>query len=142
MSSWTYSENPGTSTRDAVRFAIGDTDAQDPLLWDEEIDFAIAEHGTVLGASQACVRAIVAKLAKEMDRTVGALSASFSQRHEHYKELLVTISSQVSESLGAPYAGGISTTDKQAQRSDQDHDELRYVTKGMMDNPDAGVTRW
>lgn len=39
--SFTYSGNPETSTLDAVRFMIGDTNPCDPLLQDEEINYLI-----------------------------------------------------------------------------------------------------
>ena len=42
--SFTYSGNPETSTLDAVRFMIGDTNPCDPLLQDEEINYLIGQH--------------------------------------------------------------------------------------------------
>ena len=43
---YTYSGDPSTSQRDAVRFLIGDTETDDALLTDEEIDWIIAQRST------------------------------------------------------------------------------------------------
>ena len=34
---WTYSGDPATNARDAIRFLTGDTDTNDQLINDEEI---------------------------------------------------------------------------------------------------------
>ena len=36
---WSYSGDPASSDRDAIRFYIGDTDTTLQLLQDEDIDF-------------------------------------------------------------------------------------------------------
>jgi hypothetical protein len=36
---WTYAKRPTRSARDALRLMIGDTDASDPFLSDEEADY-------------------------------------------------------------------------------------------------------
>ena len=43
--SWTYSMNPGTSPKDTVRYLIGDTNIDNPIVQDEEIQFNLAEVG-------------------------------------------------------------------------------------------------
>lgn len=41
---WTYSGNPGASDKDKYRFLVGDTNEDQPILQDEEIQFIIDEH--------------------------------------------------------------------------------------------------
>lgn len=41
---WTYSGNPADSEKDKYRFMLGDTDEEEPVLTDEEIEFVIAEY--------------------------------------------------------------------------------------------------
>lgn len=43
---FTYSGNPGASTRDLVRFLISDTNASDPYFQDAELDYLITQWGT------------------------------------------------------------------------------------------------
>jgi len=41
--SWAYTGDPAGSKKDQCRFIIGDTNANEPLLQDEEIQYMIAE---------------------------------------------------------------------------------------------------
>lgn len=41
---WTYSGDPETNEKDMYRFYVGDTDEDDPILQDEEIEFIISEY--------------------------------------------------------------------------------------------------
>lgn len=41
---WTYSGDPNSSETDKYRFFIGDTDEDEPVLTDEEINFVIANY--------------------------------------------------------------------------------------------------
>ena len=43
--SFSYSGDPSASTLDAARFLIGDTDADSPIMQDEEIQYIIDTHG-------------------------------------------------------------------------------------------------
>jgi len=53
---WTYTKRPDRSARDALRLMIGDTNASDPLLSDEEADYYLGNSGenVVLAAAEAC----------------------------------------------------------------------------------------
>lgn len=89
---WTYTSNPTTEARDEVRLLVGDTDATAPLVQDEEIGYALLLHPRVAGvpayrAAIHVVDAIVAKLARNMDRTLGPISQQASQQWEHYRQL-------------------------------------------------------
>ena len=43
--SWSYSGNPKDSPIDDVRFLVGDTNKNEPILQDEEIQYLIDEYG-------------------------------------------------------------------------------------------------
>jgi hypothetical protein len=78
---WSYSGNPASSTRDAVRFLIGDTDTNDQLLSNEEIDYTISSSGSLYQAAHDCAYAIASSFARlASSKTVGDLSISYSDR--------------------------------------------------------------
>jgi hypothetical protein len=54
---WSYTKMPAGSARDALRLMIGDINASDPLLSDEEADYYLGlqpENNVVLAAAEAC----------------------------------------------------------------------------------------
>ena len=48
---WTYTGDPNVSDRDKIRFLIGDTDTNDQLVNDEEIEWALTEAGSIYQAA-------------------------------------------------------------------------------------------
>jgi len=121
---WTYTGDPNSSPKDAVRFYLGDTQELNPELWDEEIYFLLSEEGdVVIRAAARGASALVAKYAKVVDKRVDRLDLKSSDKFEHYKELATYLWGRVSSTgLGVPmpYAGGISRTDKQSYVDDSD----------------------
>lgn len=113
---WSYSGDPASSPRDEVRFLVGDTVAASPQVSDEEIDYVLTLHGARAGysnyeAAAVVARAIAAKYAMKMDKSVGGLSISYSQRHDHYVSLSEALEEQAGTSgvgsrVGAPRLGG------------------------------------
>jgi|SRR5690606_24112387 len=89
---WSYSGNPSTSEKDEVRFLLGDTSQDDPLLQDEEIEYLLDQHdGSALTAAVEGCERIIAKLSREADMSSGATSISASQRRKHYADLLTQL---------------------------------------------------
>lgn len=86
---WSYSGNPADSEKDAVRFLIGDTDANDELLSDEEIDYVIVESGgSKYQAAHDAAYAIASKFSRmAQSKSVGDLSISYADRARAYFEL-------------------------------------------------------
>jgi hypothetical protein len=132
---WTYSGVPDSCTKDEVRFWAGDTDPNDPLVSDEEIVYTLqAEGGNVKMVAGKILMALSSKFARMVDKTVGGLSLSMSQRakayYEQAKELM-----RVGAAEGCiPYAGAISKSDMQEQLLDSDRVKPSFA-KGMDDNP-------
>lgn len=139
---WTYSGDPASSSRDAVRFTIGDTNVNDQQLQDEEIDYNLTldTPESVLRASIRSVIAIIALVARQVSQGAGRLSKSFSDRLGHYKDLLATLQDEFSTTGGGLvsfYAGGLSESEED---SDKDDDDLRQnqFEVGQDDNPLVG----
>lgn len=116
--SWSYSGNPASSTRDEVRFLIGDTDSTDQQMTDEEIDYLRTVHADLgagvsnyLAAASAAL-ALASKYAKMSDKTVGSLSISYSQKHSQFLSLAkslenkATANGQTASRVGPPVLGG------------------------------------
>jgi hypothetical protein len=90
---WTYSGNPQSSTKDAIRFMVGDTVEASPLLQDEEIYFALGEvsNNIYRAASNVCynLAAQFTGLAQQESKSVGglSLSKSYGDRAQRYERL-------------------------------------------------------
>lgn len=69
--SWTYSDYPQGSPRDALRFKVGDTNGDDPLLTDAQCDNLLDEsNDDVLKAAIAGCLALAAKFAAQKPSSV------------------------------------------------------------------------
>lgn len=136
---WTYSGDPSSSDLDAVRFLVGDTDIDAPLMADEEIAYALSADGAVQKAAARIARAIAARFARKADKTVGDLRISYSQRVAHYQELARRLDLQADRSDVGLYAGGLSVSDKEAVERDADRVRPSFK-RGQFDTdpPDAG----
>jgi len=132
---WTFSDSIA-SDKDKVRLKIGDTDTDDQLLSDETIDALLAIRAdVVLCAIDAC-RAILAKLARDIDRSAAGMSGSRSQKTQHYKDVL---SSLIKESGGETRikVGGISKSENNTLRDDSDFEKPTF-TVGRDDRENSG----
>tara|TARA_R100000808_G_scaffold14529_1_gene34235 strand:- start:7528 stop:7959 length:432 start_codon:yes stop_codon:yes gene_type:complete len=125
-----------TTTKDKVRFRIGDTDSNRPLLSDEEINAVIASKPSVLPASIECVEAILAKIARDVDRNAAGITSSRSQAYNHYLELRNKLAREMlTES--EMFVGGLSKAAKQSFEDDSDFVQPSFKI-GQFDNPQAG----
>ena len=90
---FTYSGNPGASALDEVRFLIQDTDTNDQLLSNEEINYLLSAYNDdAFSAAVAAVSSLIAQAARvqEESKTVGDLSLSVKSgaRLEQWHALL------------------------------------------------------
>lgn len=131
---FSYSGDPETSTKDAVRFFIGDTCESEPLLHDGEIFYLLRLYGD--GVIQTSIRAcetIMAKFARLVDESVGDVKLSYSQRIKGYQEMRDELRQRLTIEDCTPFAGGISKN--QVKLTDQNHDRVKPdFTKHMMEN--------
>ena len=134
---WTYSGDPASSNRDAVRFLIRDTNESDQLLSDEEIAWLLSQNGSnVYKAAVAGAFTVSASFSDQaVTKTVGALSLSYQARSENYKNIARDLKAQygVVGATFAPFASGISRDDKETQESDTDWDKPAF-TRNMHRN--------
>lgn len=132
---WTYSlTSLATTQKDQVRLAIGDTLSSDQQLQDEEINAALANRSTILGAAADCCRSIAAKFSRSVTQKAAGASANFSDLAKQYLTMALQFDAQAALSGSAlPYAGGISIADKMNQETNSDRVPPNF-TIGMDDN--------
>lgn len=139
---WSYT-NPSASSKDAVRFLIGDTDTTDQRVSDEEINFALgqASNDTYLAAA-ICCRAIAAKYANLVDTKFESVSSNYGQLQEHYTKLAARLESQSKKfgkgGLGVPLVGGISISDVDSVEQDSDRIPSKF-RRDQYANPPRGA---
>jgi len=75
---WSYSGDPGASNLDEIRFLIQDTDTNDQLLSNEEINYLYDAYGDAYSAAVAAVGVLIAQASRavEESKRVGDLSLS------------------------------------------------------------------
>ena len=96
---WTYTD-PATSTRDELRFMVGDTDTDDQLLSDEEIAYLLVAWINVPVAASKAASAIAARFSRLADKSVGELRISLSQKVASYRQLAVDLMRQAGAVCG------------------------------------------
>jgi len=86
---FTYGGDPSASDLAAIRFLIGDTDSDDQLLQDSEINWIHSEAGnSVYQAAHDCCYTIASKFSRlATSKSVGDLSLSYSDRAKAFFEL-------------------------------------------------------
>lgn len=132
--SWSYSFNPDNSAKDQVRFFIGDTNESDKLLHDEEILYLLKLYNNFpLNASLRACEMIIAKFSRMADQSVGSVSMSYSQKSKAYRDLMNDLRLRIGIEGARPYAGGISTFDKQTNNQNSDLSEPIF-TKHQFEN--------
>lgn len=131
---WSYSGDPSSSVRDAVRFLIGDTDTNDQLISNEEIAYFVTEFANARRAASEAARAIAAKFARLMSRSIGGLNADFSAKYRQYLELADNLLTKEEMAPVSLFISGYSRSAKEAVELDTDR-EPTFSRKGIMDNP-------
>ena len=87
---YTYSYDPSTSSKDAVRFLVQDTNvsvAGAARLCDEEINYILSLQSNVFLAAAQCAQDIAAYWASQQSTRIGPLSVEHSQAVPFYLQL-------------------------------------------------------
>jgi len=113
---WSYSGDPASSDKDAVRFEVGDTDHNDQLLQDGEIEYAISLEPSLLAAAARCCEVLARRFSRQADFRLGPQAVSASQRAEAFAARAKELRTKAA-SLGGIYVGGI---DRNEERLDRD----------------------
>ena len=119
-----YTDDPENEPTDAVRVLVGDISTTAPDLTDSMVEFFLSEEGNnIYRAAARAAEALAGIYAKKAEeRRVGPLwLRSFSDKSSKYLALAKTLWVRASKkSGGAPFAGGISVSDKNARIGDGD----------------------
>lgn len=135
-----YTDDPGNSLADRVRFLVADTIPASPLLTDNEVAFLLEDEGN--NPTRAAARAaevLAAKYTKEADdKQVGPLrlgSSGAKSRAEKYSALAKQLWARAGRKAATSvYAGGISAADKETRADDSDRVHPSFA-RDMMDYP-------
>jgi hypothetical protein len=124
---WTYSGNPASSTNDAVRFELGDTESEAPMLEDAEVEYAISweakgsppNQPEILAAAAHCMEALHRRFARRADTVTGSLRIAAAKRATTYKEAAEQLRRRA-QGFHAPFAGGQSEAEKEKRAEEED----------------------
>jgi hypothetical protein len=80
--------NPQHSELDAVRYLIGDTDSNGPLVTDEEIEYAISKwmplYGTLEWVASTVLETLAGRYAREASFSADGVSVSLSNLQQQF----------------------------------------------------------
>lgn len=138
----TYSGDPSSSSNDAVRFAVGDTDANDWIFTDAEVAYSVQLEGSVNEAALYLARAALAKFVRlvsisEKDGEK-AKTKALQQKVNNYERLIVQLTTNKSKRVVGVYAGGLTKSDKLAREQDDDR-VAPLFTRKLHDRPDTAA---
>ena len=85
--SFSYSGNPSNSALDEARFLVGDTDPNNPIMQDEEIQYIIDTYGAGTNTVKYQLFSRAATLfARDIKRSLGPQSEDPTDRLNYFKE--------------------------------------------------------
>ena len=134
MGTFTYSGDPALSQLDEVRFLIQDTDRDDFELGDEEVNYLLTRHGDASAAAIAACNVLAAKYAGLVDKAVGDLQLSLSQRTEHFRDLAKHLSTTAGGSTTRPKPRIMGRTFTQKDEAVEDTDRIGTAFSRGMDD--------
>jgi len=137
--SFSYSGSPGDSDLDEIRFLVQDTDEEDVLLTDEELDYLITKYmplyESVYYVSALACETLAARFAREISYSADGVSYQAETLQTKYKQLAEDMRDQYKAAVGGdgPDVGGILW----GETFDSSINPLMFAT-GMHDNYEAG----
>lgn len=136
---WSYSGDPNTDAKDAVRFLIGDTVQAEKLVEDEEILWAVSEWSDVYMAAASVADTVAMQYAVEGSVSADGMSFTGTQ----VGKSLAARATQLRKMSGwrrqasEPYIGGISWAER--VKADQDTDLVQpHFRSHQHDHPESG----
>lgn len=122
---WSFDDTLST-TRDITRLTIGDINTSDQLLSNEIVAYYLALYSDdTTQAAIACVKAILAKLARDVDRSTTGPTTTRSQKTTHYRDLLKDLQAQAYGAVEC-FVGGVSVTIGDANAADSDFSQPAF----------------
>jgi len=95
---WSYDGDPSVSSKDHVRFLIGDTYSGDPLVSDEEINFALTQEANPYRAAAVVARHIAAFFRRNVSYSMEGTAIQAQQRADQYDALADRLEQTAGES--------------------------------------------
>lgn len=141
----TFSYNPALPTsKDRVRFHVGDRSTPGHLLEDEEIlAMLVTQPSPALAAAQLC-ETLAATYARKVDKAIGQTRISHGQAFAHFKEMARNLREGGGAADGtgvmtaAPMSVGGISVDKRDDLRGGDSDRIQPSFRlGQDDNPDT-----
>ena len=142
--SFSYNSSLGSDLY-VVRFLVQDTLSPGDLQ-DEEITYLLTVHGSPEGAALAAARSVYARYARQVNKAVGDLRLSYSDRAKAWREVLDQLVAQAdSTNPRTIYVGGVERADRVADDEDPDLEQPTFEV-GMHDfplvEPIGGLNWW
>lgn len=135
--SWNYSKDPSKSDKDWIRWRLGDTDENEQLFSDQEIQAALDQEGDRNRALLVSAQALHAQYLRKVDSRMGELEFDYGQRAREIRRLIDQLEKEMLvASVAAPWAASISKAEKQAIEDDSDRTEP-YFERDMHDFPET-----
>jgi hypothetical protein len=130
---WTYSGDPANSDSDAVRFMVGDTIRERPLLDDYEVEWIVSQSPNLNRRAALACEALWSRFLAISDYTVGSVSKKFSDVAAKFKERAADFRRDANKNALVSFPAHLVST-KQALENDS---ELQYpeFSVGMADSP-------
>lgn len=134
--SWTYDSRNIADNTAKLRLLVGDTNTNDQLLTDSEVTYILTlETNLRLASARAC-DIIIAKLARDIDRNNIGMSATRSQKVQHYRDMAKDMRAEARlerDDLAEVFLGGVSKSVKTTLESDSDFIQPAF-RRGAFDN--------
>lgn len=135
---WNYSGRPEENEKDKVRFLVGDTCPEDPLVQDEEIEYALSEFPRVTLAAALVCRSLASRYSRMVSSKVGDISVSGGDKiAEAYKKRAEEFDPDdltAGRELVLPSFGGLTHSGKETLNEDTDAVQPSFQ-RGMNDIP-------
>ncbi len=143
---WSYSGDPTSSPKDEVRFLAGDVLECEPLVQDEEIEYALTRFSAPRLAAALVLRSLASRYARQASVRVGdvqlsgggQITGAFKKRADELDPAGLT----AGVAFVLPSFGGLSISEKESLDADTDAVQPAF-RKGMNDipgGPDNAVT--
>lgn len=135
---WSYDPSKlATSDKDRMRLTLGDTDENDQLLQNEEIQYFLDSTGDFDRAAAKCCEAIAMKFKKEANTKVGPMTLELAKRAELWEEKAQDFLTRA-RAVAVPSVGGLSQAEKDDALANTDRTGP-YFRTGMHDNANQAV---
>ncbi len=115
-----YEFDPAGSPADELRFLLGDTVVESPLLADDEVDYLLATSPGTIAAAYSGALALVARFSARADISVGSARKSFTAQADAMQKVADSLAARggkqglptatEAQRVGPPVASGLVTT--------------------------------